>query len=60
MEKWDGKVGWKSGMEKWDGKVGWKSGMEKWDGKVGWKSVIENNCCSIREPQAQRAFEGSK
>jgi len=33
MEKWDGKVGWKSGIEKWDGKVGWKSGMEKWDGK---------------------------
>ena len=33
MEKYDGKVGWKSGMEKWDGKVGWKSMTEKCDGK---------------------------
>ena len=33
LRKWDGKVGWKSGMEKWDGKVGWKSMTEKYDGK---------------------------
>eukprot|EP00955_Chlamydomonas_euryale_P044459 352895-Chlamydomonas_euryale.AAC.3 len=36
--KWDGQVGWASGMGKWDGRVGWASGMGEWDGQVGWAS----------------------
>ena len=31
VEKW---------VEKWDRKVGQKSGLEKWDRKVGQKSVV--------------------
>ena len=43
-EKWDGKVGWKSGMEKWDGKV------DYWGGAWRGQGIV---CSAIRARRKQ-------